>query len=278
MQPSGQTARRNLRIRTAFSIALKQSDGTNPEDDSAEMLKVELHSHTADDPIDAIPYTTVELIDHAATLGYDALAITLHEHQLDLRRFAPYAEERGVVLIPGVERTIEGRHVLLLNYASGTEDVRTFADLARLRSRAPGLVVAPHPFFPATVCLRGDLERHADLFDAVERNAMFIRGVDFNRAAERFAARHGKPVVGNCDVHRLTQLGSTYSLVDAERDPAAICEAIAAGRVRVESRPLSCVEAARVMSSMIFGRSLENDLDRRVGAVDVDDRRVLETH
>jgi hypothetical protein len=72
-------------------------------------------------------------------------------------------------------------------------------------------VVAPHPFFPATVCLRADLERHADLFDAVERNAMFIRGVDFNRAAERFAARHGKPVVGNCDVHRLAQLGSTYS-------------------------------------------------------------------
>ena len=83
---------------------------------------------------------------------------------------------------------------------------------------------------------------------------MFIRGIDFNRPAERFAARHGKPVVGNCDVHRLAQLGSTYSLVDAERDPDAICEAIAAGRVRVESRPLAWVEAARVMSSMIFGR------------------------
>ena len=87
---------------------------------------------------------------------------------------------------------------------------------------------------------------------------MFIRGVDFNRAAERFAARHGKPIVGNCDVHRLAQLGSTYSLVDAERDPDAICEAIAAGRVRVESRPLAWTEAARIMSTMIFGRSLEN--------------------
>ena len=68
---------------------------------------------------------------------------------------------------------------------------------------------------------------------------MFIRGLDFNRAAERFAARHGKPMVGNCDVHRLAQLGSTYSMVDAERDPDAICEAILAGRVRVESRPLA---------------------------------------
>jgi predicted metal-dependent phosphoesterase TrpH len=242
------------------------------------MLKVELHTHTADDPIDAIPHTTFELIDHAAALGYDALAITLHERQLDLRRFAPYAAERGIVLIPGVERTIEGRHVLLLNFARGADDVRTFADLARLKSRAAGLVVAPHPFFPSTVCLRGALERHADLFDAVERNAMFIRGVDFNRPAERFAARRGKPVVGNGDVHRLAQLGSTYSLVDAAPDPDAICEAIAAGRVRVESRPLAWSEAARLMCAMTIGASLQSRLDRKVGGIDLDDHGVLEVH
>jgi predicted metal-dependent phosphoesterase TrpH len=242
------------------------------------MLKIELHTHTAEDPVDAIPYSTFDLIDHAAALGYDGLAITLHEHQLDLRRFLPYAAERGVVLIPGVERTVEGRHVLLLNYKSGADDVRSFADLAALKRRASGLVIAPHPFFPAQSCLRGALERHADLFDAVERNAMFIRGIDFNRPAERFAARHGKPVVGNCDVHRLTQLGTTYSLVDAERDPGAICEAIAAGRVRVESRPISWLRAARLMSAMLFGGSLKQGLDRKIGGVDVDDQGVFEAH
>ena len=242
------------------------------------MLKVELHTHTADDPVDAIPHTTVELIDHAAALGYDALAITLHDHQLDLREVTPYAAERGIVLIPGVERTIEGRHVLLLNFARGADEVRTFADLARLKARAPGLVIAPHPFFPATVSLRGALERHADLFDAVERNAMFIRGADFNRSAERFAARHGKPVVGNCDVHRLAQLGSTYSLVDAARNPDAICEAIAAGRVRVQSRRLAWSAAVRLICAVTFGGSLENRLDRKVGGIDIDDHGVLEVH
>jgi predicted metal-dependent phosphoesterase TrpH len=244
------------------------------------MLKVELHTHTADDPVDRIPYTTLELIDRAAALGYDALAITLHERQLDLGRFVPYAADRGLVLIPGVERTIEGRHVLLLNFESGTEDVRTFGDLARLKSRQRALVIAPHPFFPASSCLRSDLERHADLFDAVERNAMFTRGVDFNRRAERWAARHGKPVVGNCDVHRLWQLGTTYSLVDAPRDADAICEAIAEGRVRVESRPLAWTEAARVMSAMLFGSldggSLEAGFRGKVGRIDADDRGVLE--
>jgi predicted metal-dependent phosphoesterase TrpH len=231
------------------------------------MLKVELHTHTADDPVDAIPYTTFELIDRAAALGYDALAVTLHDRQLDLRRFQSYAAERGIVLIPGVERTIEGRHVLLLNFARGTEDVRTFGDLARLKARVPGLVVAPHPFFPATVCLRGALERHAGLFDAVERNAMFIRGLDFNLRAERFAARHGKPMVGNCDVHRLSQLGSTYSLVDAERDPDAICEAIAAGRVSVKSRPISWFAAAGLMSSFALANLSQLRPARKTGRV-----------
>ena len=41
------------------------------------MLKVELHAHTSDDPVDWIPHTSFELIDRAVALGYDGLAITL---------------------------------------------------------------------------------------------------------------------------------------------------------------------------------------------------------
>jgi len=216
------------------------------------MLKVELHAHTSDDPVDWIPHSVTQLIDRACALGYQALAITLHERQLDIRPFISYAAERGVVLIPGIERSIQGRHTLLLNFRSGAEDVRTFEDLARLKRRLPGLVVAPHPFFPASSCLGHYLDRHPVLFDAVERNAMFTTSVNFNRRAERWAARHNKPVVGNSDVHRLHQLGTTYSLVDAEPDPDDICAAIAAGRVRVEGRPLTWIEAARVMGAMWF--------------------------
>ena len=218
------------------------------------MLKVELHTHTGDDPVDTIPYSTGDLIDRAAALEFDGLAITLHEHQLDLCRWQAYAAERGVVLIPGVERTIEGHHVLLLNFERGTEHVRTFDDLAALKRSGSGLVVAPHPFFPSTSCLWGDLDRHADLFDAVERNAMFTSAIDFNRRAERWARHHGKPVVGNGDVHRLEQLGTTYSLVDAERDPAAICTAVAAGHVEVVSRPLPWSTCIPLLASLFLSR------------------------
>ena len=220
------------------------------------MLKVDLHTHTADDPADRIPYQTHELIDRAAELGFNALAITLHDRQLDPALFRDYAAARGIVLIPGIERTIRGRHVLLLNYSRAAETVDSFEDLVRLREREHGLVIAPHPFFPAGSALRGLLSKHAQLFDAVEWNGMFTRRVNFNVPAERWARRHGKPMIGNGDVHRLEQLGTTYSLVDAEPNAQAICDAIAAGRVQVVARPHTFFKAASLMADLVVSTVL----------------------
>jgi len=214
------------------------------------VLKVELHAHTADDPLDAIPHTTVQLIDRAAEMQYDALAITLHDRQLDLGPYRAYAASRGITLIPGIERTIQGKHVLLLNFKRGAEDVQTFDDLAALKRREVGVVIAPHAFFPGGTCLRGLMDRHADLFDAVEYNAMFTASLNFNITARRWAAAHRKPMVGAGDVHRLRQLGTTYSLVDAARDPDAICAAIREGRVEVEATPISWASAISIMADL----------------------------
>jgi predicted metal-dependent phosphoesterase TrpH len=216
------------------------------------MLKTDVHIHTADDPSDRIPYSTTALIDRAAELGFDVLAITLHDRQLDLALHQAYAKARGIVLIPGIERTIQGRHVLLLNFSRAAESVHSFDDLAHLKQReGAGVVIAPHPFFPARTALRGYMTRHAELFDAVEYNAMFTALVNFNLPGERWARRHGTPMVGNGDVHRLEMLGTTYSLVDAARNPDAICAAIAAGRVEVVARPHSPLTAGRLMADLL---------------------------
>ena len=154
------------------------------------MLKVELHAHSSDDPLDAIPHTTAQLIDRAAEMGYHALAMTLHDRQLDVAGIASLAAERGVTLIPGIERTIQGKHVLLLNFSRAAEDVQSFDDLARPQAaRSRNLVIAPHPFFPGSTCLRGLLDRHADLFDAVEYNAMFTSTVEFQQRRRALGAR-----------------------------------------------------------------------------------------
>lgn len=217
------------------------------------MLKVELHAHTADDRHERIPHTAIDLIDRAAECGYQALAITLHERQLDVRPLLPRARERGLVLIPGIECSIEGKHVLLINFPAEAEQARSFDDIARLKGRSAGLVVAPHPFFPTSRCLGRLLDRYADLVDAVEFNAMYTVGLNFNTRAVRWATRHGKPLVGNCDIHRLSQLGTTFSLVDAEPDPDAICAAIRGGRVQVQTQPLPWRTAVVTFAKIVAG-------------------------
>jgi predicted metal-dependent phosphoesterase TrpH len=220
------------------------------------MLKIELHAHTSADPHDYIPYSTTDLIDRAASLGYQGLAITLHDRWFDISSVADHALARGVTLIRGVEKSIQGKHVLLLNFDAAAGQVHTFDQLRELRSAQPaGLVVAPHPFYPARCCLGRLLEQHADLFDAVELNAFYTSTLNhFNRLAVGWARRTGKPIVANADVHRLRQLGSTFSLVDAIPQADAICEAVRAGRVEVDTRPLTLVRAISHLADLTFGQ------------------------
>lgn len=214
------------------------------------MLKVDLHLHSSEDPADVIDHNARQLIDRAAELGFDALALTLHDCDLRDPELCAYADERGIVLVPGVERTIEGCHVLLLNFPERTDRVRTFEDLAELRRASTGLVIAPHPYFPNTSSLRWRLDRYVDLFDAVEWSYFWTRGANFNARAARFAATHGKPVVASSDLHDLRQLGRTYSLVFADRDPGAICDAIRQGHVSIQTSPVPKLEFARVFGGM----------------------------
>lgn len=216
------------------------------------VLKVELHTHTNLDPLDRIPHSSRELIDRAAALGFQALAITLHDRFYDPSPDVPYARSRGLVLLPGIERAIGHAHVLLINFPASCEQVVSYDDVRQLKSDHPrGLVIAPHAAYPiASAVGASTLEQHADLFDAIEVNAMYTRHLDFNRAAIAWAKRHGKPLVGNADVHLLGQLGTTYSLVDAAPDPDAICDAIKAGRVEVKTQPISMTRAVTTFARM----------------------------
>jgi predicted metal-dependent phosphoesterase TrpH len=218
------------------------------------VLKVELHAHTDLDPYDRVPHSTRELIDHAASLGYRALAVTLHDRYYDAAADRAYARERGIVLISGIERTIGRSHVLLINFPAACASVMTFDDVAALKAAHPaGLVVAPHAMFPNPSSLGPRaLDRHAALFDAIEVNAMYTRHVNFNARAVSWARGRGMPLVGSSDVHTLAQLGTTFTLVDAEPDADAICAAIKAGRVEVRTRPVSILRAGWLFSCMLI--------------------------
>jgi predicted metal-dependent phosphoesterase TrpH len=232
------------------------------------MLKAELHAHTSDDPRDWIPHSTTDLIDRAAGLGYRVLAVTLHDRLLDIGPFLEYAAARGVVLVPGIERTIQKRHVLLLNFDERAEQIDDFNGLAALRHATPhGAVIAPHPFYPGESCLQAVLDRYPELFDALEYNAFYTSSFNaYNTRACEWAARHGKSMVGNSDVHRLRQMGTTYTLIDAEPTPNDVCAAIRAGRVAFRTSPLSAVQAFNHLGALAAGEVLRLCRVRRASA------------
>ncbi|MEK7795416.1 MAG: PHP-associated domain-containing protein, partial [Candidatus Hydrogenedentota bacterium] len=164
------------------------------------------------------------------------LAITCHgavAHTPYLQRFA---QDREVLLLPGIEAFIEGKHVLILNPDEEQAKAGTFAELRRL-GRRDAVVIAPHPFFPAKSSLMGELERNIDCFDAIEYSSFHTGWLDLNRKAEAVARKHGLPMVGATDTHVLPYVDSTFTWVDAEWDVLSVIDAIRDGRVRVESRP-----------------------------------------
>ena len=217
------------------------------------MIKADLHLHTSEDPCDWIRHSAADLIDRAAELGYGALAITLHDSQLESERLRAQARDRGIILIRGIERTIEGSHVLLLNFpAHVVLSIRSFAELAKAKRRTRGLVIAPHPFFPGRSCLQSALDEHAELFDAVEWSYFWTREVDFNTRAATWAAGRGLPVIGSSDMHDIRQLGRTFTLVDAPGDADAICEAAREGRIALRTEPVPYPELTAVFSGLMF--------------------------
>src|SRR5207247_10011638 len=115
---------------------------------------------------------------------------------------------------------------------------RAFAQVSAVR-REGGLVIAPQPFFAAPKCLNGKLRENLDVFDAIEFSHFYTRSVDFNRKAVEYARRMELPLVGTSDCHRLWQLGTTYTIVEAAaKTIPAVFSAIRAGRVRVVTAPL----------------------------------------
>jgi len=210
-------------------------------------MKAELHSHCNLDPVDyrSCRYSPEELILRAANLGYEILAITCHNLDIWDEDLASYANGLGITLIPGMEVTAEGtRHTLVYNFGADAADLNTLKKI-RARSRDETLVIAPHPFFPGSHCLRGLLQNNLDVFDAIECSGFHVQGMDFNRRGEALAAREHKPLVGNGDIHYLWQLGRTFTWVYSEPGIRPVLNAIKEGLVRVQKSSITWFEAAK---------------------------------
>lgn len=220
-------------------------------------LKADLHTHAADDPFDSLSYSAEMLIDAVAAAGIGVLAITCHDLNLYTDRLSEFARRRGVLLVPGIEKFIGRKHVLILNPHADHLAATSF-DALREIGRKDAAFIAPHPYYPAPSSLLHDLVRNIDLFDAIEWSSLYMRGLNPNWWARRTAARFGMTLVGNSDTHKLPYEDTTFSWIEAEPTPKGIVDAIRAGRVSLDTRPKPSWIAMRSAFDAVRGIMLES--------------------
>jgi len=220
-------------------------------------LKVDLHTHTAEDPKDYVNYSAFQLIDRASEQGFDALAITNHNAVTYDRKLEQYAERKDILLIPGIEATLSKKHVLIINPDfKKTPAGGTLEDMAKYKNDR-NLIIAPHPFFPGFKSLDSDLYAYLPLFDAIEFCSFYNHLVNLNKKAVLTASENNKPLAGGSDCHNLWQFGKTYSLIEAEKDLFSIIEAVKEGRIEVKTSPLSMFNMWRLAANFILNDRLK---------------------
>src|SRR5690348_3727422 len=154
---------------------MKKSDesisGNGMAGEGENLIKLDLHIHTFDDPKDKLDYSAHELLARARRLGFSALAITLHDEVFNRPQVFADAHRLGILLIPATEMRIQGADIILLNVApKDVEGLRDFDDIRKLRSRRGQTLftIAPHPFYVLGGSIGKRLIDEIDCFDAIE--------------------------------------------------------------------------------------------------------------
>lgn len=217
-------------------------------------LKTDFHLHTNDDNEDPIGHSAIELIEVAASKGFTTLAITNHNTYTYNNDLKNYAADKGMLLIPGIEKSIQRKHVLILNAFPAVKKIKTFADLAKAKDDGI-FVIAPHPFFKTRCCLGSVLLEHIELFDALEFSYFYSRRLNLNKRVLELSRTRRLPVVGNSDCHLLKYMGICHSVIQAKSHAIEdVFSAIRARQVNVVSEPVFLPKLATILAEMTLSK------------------------
>jgi len=200
------------------------------------VLSAELHAHSS---LSYDGRDSVELLlEQAAAVGLDAIAITDHD-EIDASLAAvDLAPSYDLVAIPGMEVTSRAGHVLALGVERAIEPGLSFEETIERIHDQDAIAVVPHPFQESRSGVLAHISKEELLAaDAIEiYNSRLLTGRS-NRQAERFARRNNVPVTAGSDAHISEMVGQAVTRLDAEDDGVpAILEAIREGHTTVEGK------------------------------------------
>lgn len=171
--------------------------------------------------------TPEQLIIYSKKRGLDGVAITDHD---TIRGALGLINNKELMIIPGMEvSTLQG-HVLALNVTEPIPPKLNVLETIQKIHELNGIAVAAHP----SVVLKGlrirmCRELNFDAVEAINSAAFpFFLSTYLNR---RMATTLNLPQTGGSDAHYPLEIGSAYTLINADPEIDEIAEAIRRGAV-----------------------------------------------
>lgn len=197
-------------------------------------LKIDLHVHTC---YSEDASTTLEqLVHYAEKKGLDGVAITDHN---TLQGAMKLAKKSQLIIIPGLEVEASEGHVLALNITTMIPPKLNVPETVQKIHDAGGVAIIAHPEAISKTRFRQKTTSNPNL-DAVEviNSAAFPFFLSTHRG-HRLAERMKLPKTGGSDAHHAAEIGTAFTLIDADSNPDAIIEAIRKGAVTPIGKPIT---------------------------------------
>jgi predicted metal-dependent phosphoesterase TrpH len=199
-------------------------------------LKIDLHLHT-NYSRDANT-TLEEAVYYAQKKQLDGIAITDHDRVEGARRLA---QEKDFLVIPGIEVSSRHGHILGLNITEPVPPKLSIAETVEKIRLLGGLAVIAHPSVVIKTGLGARIDSASGI-DAVEViNASAIPFSLSTYLSHRLALRLQLPETAGSDSHYPDEIGSAYTIIDADPNREDVIEAIRKGKTEPVGKPISWV-------------------------------------
>lgn len=199
-------------------------------------LKIDLHVHTY---YSGDAKTKLEQVVHyAQKKGLDGVAVTDHDTVLGARKLA---KQKSFLVIPGIEVSSLHGHILGLNV---TEPVQPKLDITQTVDKIRqlgGIAIIAHPSVVIKTGLGSNITSasHIDGVEVINASAFpFFLSV---RLGRRLATRLDLPQTAGTDAHYPEEIGSAYTIIDADSNTDDVIQAIKKGRTEPVGKPISWV-------------------------------------
>jgi predicted metal-dependent phosphoesterase TrpH len=183
-------------------------------------LKIDFHVHTCHSRDSFI--TLKQVVSFAKKRGLDGVAITDHNTVTGALKL----KTSEILVVPGIEiSTLEG-HLLGINITTQIPAKMGIIETIHKIHEVGGIAVAPHP----SAFYKSPPSRRVSSYDAVEvMNASSVPFPILTYFNRRFAEGLGIPQIGGSDSHYAPEIGSAYTVVEADSDVDEIVCAIKKG-------------------------------------------------